>query len=68
MSEETIKKIGFIEAYEYLFGVDEFNVKCGVTEDAEEYSEWQEFDEENERQINEYKQKFISLFKDTNRT
>ncbi len=63
MSEETLKKLGFIAAYELLFGTDQNTVSESVTEEAGEYSEWQEFQEENESKIEKYQQVFVDIFK-----
>ena len=32
LSEETLKKLGFIAAYEFLFGTDEYRVAESVTD------------------------------------
>lgn len=63
MSEETLKKLGFIEAYECLFGTDEYSVKESITEDAGEYSEWQEFTEKDKKQVEKYKIFFVESLK-----
>ena len=65
MKKETLKKLGFCEAYESMFGLDEYNTKCQITEDYDEYFEWQEFTEENELKIQAYKNKFLTFFKET---
>ncbi|MEE3809540.1 hypothetical protein V2H29_21605 [Lysinibacillus fusiformis] len=62
LSEETLKKLGFIAAYEFLFGTDEYMVAESVTDAVGEYSEWQEFKEENDKKIETYKQIFINSF------
>ncbi|MBG9754930.1 hypothetical protein J1907_10135 [Lysinibacillus sphaericus] len=62
LSEDTLKKLGFIAAYEFLFGTDEYMVAESVTDAVEEYSEWQEFKEENDKKIETYKQIFINSF------
>lgn len=62
LSEETLKKLGFIAAYEFLFGTDEYMVAESVTDAVGEYSEWQEFKEENDLKIETYKQIFINFF------
>lgn len=63
MNEDTLKKLGFIAAYEFLFGTDQYSVAESVTDESGEYSEWQEEQDENEKMIKKYKQFFIDCFK-----
>lgn len=62
MNEDTLKKLGFIAAYEFLFGTDQYSVAESVTDESGEYSEWQEEQDENEKMIKKYKQFFIYCF------
>lgn len=60
MKKDTLKKLGLCEAYEYLFGGDEFNTMRSITEKSDEYDEWQE-DLDNP-EIKKYKDKMLAFF------
>lgn len=60
MKKETLKKLGLCKACEYLLDTDEYSNMESITEENDEFDEWQ--GDLDNPDIKKYKDKIVKFF------